>query len=106
MRIRSCWSSARRCCFRNPPAARGLVGHYDADLDHDSRGRLGQITRADVDHLGTLDLATLPAYNQAVYEQIPGAELHVFEGAGHLTFSEFPEEFNAVTLGFLARHPL
>ena len=39
-------------------------------------------------------------------EQISGAELHVFEGAGHLTFSELPDEFNAVTLDFLARHPL
>jgi pimeloyl-ACP methyl ester carboxylesterase len=49
---------------------------------------------------GTLDIATLPAYNQAVFEQIPNAELHMFEGA------EFPDEFNAVTLDFLARHPL
>jgi N-acyl-D-aspartate/D-glutamate deacylase len=39
-------------------------------------------------------------------EDIPGAALHVFEGAGHLPFSERPEEFNAVTLAFLASHPL
>jgi pimeloyl-ACP methyl ester carboxylesterase len=55
---------------------------------------------------GTLDLAALPAYNQAVYDQIPGAELYVFQGAGHLPFSELPEQFNALTLDFLARHPL
>jgi pimeloyl-ACP methyl ester carboxylesterase len=92
--------------FAKPPAARGLVGHYDADLAHNSRGRLGGIRAPTLITYGTLDLAALPAYNQAVYEQIPGAELYVFEGAGHLPFSEFPEQFNATTLDFLARHPL
>jgi pimeloyl-ACP methyl ester carboxylesterase len=92
--------------FSSPPAARGLVGHYDADIEHNTRGRLRQIRVPTLITYGTLDLATLPAYNQAVHEQIPGAEVHVFEGAGHLTFSEFPEAFNAVTLDFLARHPL
>ena len=66
----------------------------------------GQIAAPTLITYGTLDLATLPAYNLAVREQIPGSELHVFEGAGHLTFSEFPDDFNAVTLDFLARHPL
>jgi pimeloyl-ACP methyl ester carboxylesterase len=92
--------------FASPPMARGLVGHYDADLEHNTCGQLGRIRCATLITYGTLDLATLPAYNQAVVEQIPGAELHVFEGAGHLTFSEFPDEFNTVTLDFLSRHPL
>lgn len=92
--------------FATPPASRGLVGHYDADLAHDTRGRLSQIKVPTLITYGTLDLATLPAYNQAVHEQISGSEVHVFDGAGHLPFSEFPDEFNAVTLDFLARHPL
>jgi pimeloyl-ACP methyl ester carboxylesterase len=92
--------------FANPPSARGLVGHYDADLEHDTHGQLDQIRAPTLITYGTLDLATLPAYNRTVYEQIPGAELHVFEGAGHLPFSEFPDVFNAVTLDFLARHSL
>src|SRR5215216_1816645 len=29
--------------FANPPAARGLVGHYDADLQHCTQGQLGRI---------------------------------------------------------------
>jgi pimeloyl-ACP methyl ester carboxylesterase len=92
--------------FASPPASRGLVGHYDADMQHNSRGRLDQIRAPTLITYGTLDLATLPAYNLAVHAQIAGAELHVFEGAGHLPFSEFPDDFNAVTLDFLARHPL
>ena len=92
--------------FSSPPQARGLVGHYDADIAHNSRGRLGTISAPTLITYGTLDLAALPAYNQAVYAQIPGAELYVFEGAGHLTFSECPEQFNSTTLDFLARHRL
>jgi pimeloyl-ACP methyl ester carboxylesterase len=95
-----------RVLCANHPTARGLVGHYQADLDHDTRGRLGQIRAPTLVTYGTADLATLPAYNRAVHAQIPGAALHVFEGAGHLPFSERPEEFNAVTLAFLASHPL
>jgi pimeloyl-ACP methyl ester carboxylesterase len=92
--------------FATPPGARGLVGHYDADMAHNTRGRLARIQAPTLITFGTLDLAALPAYNRAVYEQIVGAELYVFEGAGHLTFSECPEQFNSVTLDFLARHPL
>jgi pimeloyl-ACP methyl ester carboxylesterase len=92
--------------FATRPSPRGLVGHYDADLEHTTCGQLGGIRCPTLVTYGTLDLATLPAYNHAVLEQIADAELHVFEGAGHLTFSEFPDEFNAVTLDFLSRHPL
>jgi pimeloyl-ACP methyl ester carboxylesterase len=92
--------------FATPPASRGLAGHYEADIKHHSRGRLGQIGMPTLVTYGTLDNATLPAYNQAVLEQIPGAEVFVFEGAGHLTFSERPELFNSITLDFLRRHPL
>lgn len=92
--------------FSTPPVSRGLVGHYEADILHNTRGRLGSIEAPALITYGTLDLATLPAYNQAVFEQIPAAEVHVFDGAGHLPFSECPDEFNAVTLGFLGRHPL
>ena len=95
-----------RQLFAHPPAARGLVGHYEADIGHCTRGRLAQIGASTLITYGTLDLAALPAYNQAVLEQIPGAEMYVFEGAGHLPFSECPAQFNAITLDFLARHPL
>src|SRR5438046_8152078 len=71
--------------FSNPPMARGLVGHYDADIGHHTRGRLGQIPVPTLITYGTLDQATLPAYNRAVHEQLPAADLHVFQGACHLT---------------------
>lgn len=92
--------------YAAPPVARALVGHYEADIQHHSRGRLGSITAPTLVTYGTRDTAALPAYNQAVAKQIQGAEVYVFEGAGHLTFSEFPDLFNSVVLEFLGRHPL
>jgi pimeloyl-ACP methyl ester carboxylesterase len=92
--------------YATPPASRGLVGHYEADIKHHSRGRLRLIAAPTLVTYGTRDTAALPAYNQAVVEQIPDAEVYVFEGAGHLTFSEFPDQFNSISLDFLARHPL
>jgi pimeloyl-ACP methyl ester carboxylesterase len=92
--------------YATPPNSRALVGHYEADINHHSRGRLSQIIAPTLVTYGTLDTAALPAYNQAVIEQIRSAETYVFEGAGHLTFSEFPDRFNSISLDFLARHPL
>jgi pimeloyl-ACP methyl ester carboxylesterase len=95
-----------RLLYATPPDSRGLVGHYEADINHHSRGRLSHISAPTLVTYGTRDTAALPAYNEAVIQQIPGAEVYVFEGAGHLTFSEFPELFNSITLAFLASHPL
>lgn len=91
--------------FASHPPAHALAGHYQADLDYDARGRLERVTVPTLITYGSLDAITLPAYNQAVLSQIPGAQVHVFEGAGHLPFSQMPEAFNAVTLAFLANHP-
>jgi pimeloyl-ACP methyl ester carboxylesterase len=92
--------------FANHPTAHGLAGHFQADLDHDARGRLGAIATPTLVTYGRHDLVTLPAYNEDVIAQIPGARRHIFEQAGHLSFAQCPEEFNEVTLAFLADHPL
>ncbi|MFF3113131.1 alpha/beta fold hydrolase [Kitasatospora sp. NPDC057904] len=40
---------------------------------------------------GTKDLLTPPAHSEAMAEQLPGAELVIVEGAGHLVMLERPE---------------
>ncbi|MEE1784390.1 alpha/beta hydrolase [Streptomyces sp. SP17BM10] len=40
---------------------------------------------------GTKDLLTPPAHSEAMAEQLPGAELMIVEGAGHLVMLEHPE---------------
>ena len=92
--------------FKNPPTAHGLVGHYLADLAYDAGDRLGQIRAPTLVTVGSHDITALPSYNRTVQQQIPGALLHVFDGAGHLPFRQLPEEFNRITLEFLGRHPL
>jgi pimeloyl-ACP methyl ester carboxylesterase len=49
-----------------------------------------------------------PRLGRAVAERIPGAELHLFTGPGssHLACVERAEEFNRLTLDWLARHPI
>ena len=37
---------------------------------------------------------------------LPHAELHIFDPCGHFPQLERPEEFVALTLEFLGRHPL
>jgi pimeloyl-ACP methyl ester carboxylesterase len=38
--------------------------------------------------------------------RIPGAELHIIQGARHVYFWDHSEEANRVVRGFLERHPL
>lgn len=53
--------------------------------------------------VGKDDAVTPPAVVRALSEAIPGAELHVLEGAGHLANLEAPEDFNRLLLAQLAR---
>ena len=65
-------------------------------------------------YLGDIDVPTLvvtssgdrlipPEATAPMAEQIPGAQLAVIEGAGHLSNLEAPEEFNRLLRGHLAR---
>ncbi len=55
--------------------------------------------------VGELDALTPLAFSQTLASGIPGAELAVIPGAGHLTALERPDEFAAVVRGFLERLP-
>jgi pimeloyl-ACP methyl ester carboxylesterase len=90
--------------FRNLPDPVGLAGHFEADLRYDAEERLGQITAPTLITVGSHDITTLPSYGRAVQAQIPGAEFHVFEGAGHLPFLQMPDAFNRVAFDFLQHH--
>lgn len=62
--------------------------------------------RADVPTLvltGERDRLTPPKLAAKIHAAIPGSELAVIEGAGHLSNIERPEAFNRLVLDFLAR---
>ena len=90
----------------NNPSNESLIRQYRADLAHDSLDRLDHIQVPTLVTVGSFDLATPPLYAREVTARIPGAELIVFEGGGHLHNVENPQEFNQVTLDFLQRHSL
>lgn len=54
--------------------------------------------------VGSADALTSPDGARHLASLIPGAEMAVIEGAGHLSNMEKPEEFNRIVLDFLARH--
>lgn len=51
--------------------------------------------------VGKEDKITPPEVAQRMQSAIPGSQVHILEGAGHLTNLEAPEQFNAVIKKFL-----
>ena len=50
---------------------------------------------------GTHDRITVPGASQVLADNLPKAELKVFEGSGHMTMLEKHKEFNTMLTGFL-----
>jgi len=87
-----------------PPHA--YINHFEADLRHDTMDRLHEVSCPAIVVYGNEDLITLPWYNRAVAERIPGCELVEIEGAGHYAFLERPAEVNRAIAGFLERQAI
>lgn len=79
----------------------GFIGHFAADIEHDTLDRLPQIQSPTLVIHGDEDLITRPAYNRRVAEAIPGSEYVVVERAGHLAFLEQPAAVNGGIRQFL-----
>ncbi|HWC33136.1 MAG TPA: alpha/beta fold hydrolase [Actinomycetota bacterium] len=69
----------------------------------DSRPILGEIDVPTTIVVGSADALTPPAMSESMAEAIPGAQLVVLDGAGHLSNLEDPEGFNAAIEGILDR---
>jgi len=95
-----------RLRLEHPPPLDTMIQQYNANLGHDAADRLHLIRCPTLITVGAQDQVTLPEYARAVQQRIPGSELVVFEGAGHLTNLQVTPEFNRVTLEFLRRHPM
>jgi pimeloyl-ACP methyl ester carboxylesterase len=77
------------------------VGHFEADLGHDTMDRLHEIAAPTLVVYGDEDLITLPRYNEEVAARIPGSQAHVIPSAGHLAWVERGAEMNVVIERFL-----
>jgi pimeloyl-ACP methyl ester carboxylesterase len=68
---------------------------------HDVSDRLGEIASPTLVIVGELDEETPVEYAELIAGAIPGAELSVIPGVGHLAPSEAPETFNQLVRSFI-----
>jgi pimeloyl-ACP methyl ester carboxylesterase len=73
----------------------------EALLSHDTRDRLHQIRCPTLVTVGSLDICTPPRLARQLADLIPGSELRVLEGAGHMPYVEDPPAFTTVVREFL-----
>ena len=72
----------------------------------DSTGMLAGISVPTLVVTGADDTLIPPTESEKLAAAIPGAQLSVLPGAGHLVACEQPEAFNRVLTGWLERHGL
>ena len=87
-----------------PKHPEGGRRQWEAMQDFDSFDRLPGLQAPTLVLHGTADLAVSPENAKLLAERIPGAELVLLEGAGHLYHSEQAAEADAAVLDFVRRH--
>jgi pimeloyl-ACP methyl ester carboxylesterase len=87
-----------------PKHPQGQRRQWEAMQDFDSFERLPSMRVPTLVLHGTEDLAVSPENARILAERIPGAELVLLEGAGHLYHSEQAEAADSAVLDFVRRH--
>jgi pimeloyl-ACP methyl ester carboxylesterase len=81
----------------------GIVQHWQTDIS-ELVSVVGRLSGRDVLLVwGEKDAAVPLSSGYELQKHLPGSELKVLRGAGHLPYEESPEEFNATVLQFLNR---
>ncbi len=88
----------------HPQSITGYVRQGDAVLAHDTLDRLAAIRCPTLVSVAAEDILVPPRFSREIAARVPGAELRMIEGAGHVYFWERPDAFNALCLEFLAAH--
>lgn len=84
---------------RSPLAT--FARHREAIQDWDAYDRLPRIKSRTLVMHGSEDVLVLPENGRVLAERIPGAELAIVEGAGHIPMSEQPEHTADLIRSFL-----
>jgi 3-oxoadipate enol-lactonase len=79
------------------------IKSIEASVNMDVRSDLGNIRVPTLVVVGSADRLTTVDMAQSIAGDIPGAELSVIDGAGHLVNIEEPEQFNSIVIDFLNR---
>lgn len=87
-----------------PPHPEGSRRQWEAIQGWSAFERLGAIAAPTMVLHGAQDQMIDPANAEVLASRIPGAELVILEGAGHVYHSERAAEADAAVLGFVRRH--
>ena len=88
-----------------PQHPQGQRRQWEAMQDWDAFDRLPELGVPTLALHGTEDLVVDPANARVLADAIPGAELALLQGAGHLYHSEQAERSDEIVLDFVRRHP-
>jgi 3-oxoadipate enol-lactonase len=87
-----------------PAHERGQRRQWEAMQRWDAFGRLLRIAVPTLVLHGTEDRVIAPGNAELLARRIPGAEIRLFEGAGHIFWSEQPEVADRLILDFIEKH--
>lgn len=79
----------------------GLLAQIEANLSYDLSAEVSAVTQPTLITVGEHDYLLPVAASEELHRCIPGSQLVVFAGAGHLASMESADEFNQVTLDWL-----
>jgi pimeloyl-ACP methyl ester carboxylesterase len=85
------------------PDALGYVHQVAAAASHNTVGRLGEIEAPTLVVHGERDIVIPPSNGRLLAQAIPGAELQMWAGAGHLFITDEPQADRHIA-DFLLRH--
>jgi pimeloyl-ACP methyl ester carboxylesterase len=78
-----------------------VLGDFSACNRFDRRGDLGTIRKPCLIVCGDKDQLTPPPLSESLHASIPGSELKILPGAGHMVMIERFKEFNQSVLAFI-----
>jgi 3-oxoadipate enol-lactonase len=81
--------------FPHKQAPEDLRRFLDALVDHDTTGRLPQVTAPTLVLAGGIDQNARPELGRAVADLVPGATFEVWPTEAHQPFQEVPDRWNA-----------
>jgi pimeloyl-ACP methyl ester carboxylesterase len=92
-------NGTRRQLLRMPQEV--TPADYEACDRFDITERVHEITLPTLCIVGEQDAMTPGKYSQYLHDVIPGSQLRIIEGAGHMLPIEKPEEYNSTVAAFL-----
>ena len=93
----------RAFLLEKSPVNAGWIGQLKACIVGDTYDRLPEIKVPTLVTCSDLDLIASPHLSAEIHAQIPGSEIRILEGTGHVALMEDPDRFSEVCLEFLQR---